>query len=189
MENKIDNRTIIINARGIKYEILLHSLDKYPNTRLGKLKKLIIKQNSIDIGLLCDKFNHELTEFYFNRDPFVLNMILNYYQTEKLHVSHTECVLFLQEEFEYWQIDEYAFHSCCQVVYHDKLEDSEEITKMEKITFKNFNHRDDFGPYCFPKLREKLWNLFDNPESSIFAKILFYFSISCIVISTLLLSK
>ena len=73
MENKIDNRTIIINARGIKYEILLHSLDKYPNTRLGKLKKLIIKQNSIDIGLLCDKFNHELTECYFNESRLKLS--------------------------------------------------------------------------------------------------------------------
>ena len=188
MTKTIDNKTIIINARGIKYEILLHSLDKYPNTRLGKLRKLIINQNSIEIGLLCDKHNYELTEFYFNRDPFVLNMILNYFQTDKLHVSITECVLFLKDELEYWQIDEYAFQSCCQVVYHDKLESADELIHLENIIYKRVHQKDDYGNYCFPKIREKLWNLFDRPNSSIYARFLFCFSIFIIMLSNLELS-
>lgn len=184
-----DNKTIIINARGIKYEILSRTLDKFPNTRLGKLKKHINNNNLHDIGLLCDRYNTELTEFYFNRDPYVLNMILNYYQTHKLHINHSECVLFLQAELDYWQIDEDSFHSCCQVVYHDKLDNAEDLIQFEKKVFKKFNHRDDYGKYCFPRIREILWNLFEKPESSIYAKIVFYFSSLVILISNLELSN
>ena len=151
--NILNKQTIFLNVRGFKYEVLLDSLGNHPNTRLGKLRMAVKKQNSIEISLLCDRFNSDLNEFYFDRDPFVLNMILNFYVTKKLHMNQTDCVSFLKDELDYWQIDEYDFHSCCQVVYHDKMYNFKDLLKTEQWALKLFNRNDNFGNYFFPDLR------------------------------------
>ena len=144
---------IVLNVRGFKYEILIDSLSIHPDTRLGKLRTQIRNINFAEISLLCDRFNAELNEFYFDRDPFVLNMILNYYRTKKLHFNHTECFVFLRDELEYWQIDYHDFHSCCLVIYYDKMEHSEELLKIEKAVIKNMNNVENFGKRFYPDLR------------------------------------
>ena len=141
---KIFNKqTIFLNVRGFKYEVLLDSLGNHPNTRLGKLRIAIKKQNSIEISLLCDKFNSDLNEFYFDRDPFVLNMILNFYLTNKLHMNQTDCVSFLKDELNYWQIDEYDFCLCCRVAYLKKAEHLEELESVEKEIMKKYYDDED----------------------------------------------
>ena len=185
-------QTIFLNVRGFKYEVLLDSLGNHPNTRLGKLRMAVKKQNSIEISLLCDRFNSDLNEFYFDRDPFVLNMILNFYVTKKLHMNQTDCVSFLKDELDYWQIDEYDFHLCCRVAYLEKAEHLEELESVEKEIMKKYYYDDDEDTNrkrLFRKERNKIWNLFEEPHSSIYAKILFYFSISVIIFSIILLSK
>ena len=182
-------KTIILNVRGIKYEVILDSFNEFQNTRLGILSIHIKNKNYDEISKLCDRYNDDLNEFYFNRDPYVLNMILNYYQTKRLHLNNDQCVLFIKSELEYWCIEEYLLQSCCQAFYCDKLEDLNEIIEIEsKIIRKRFK-KIDFGKRCFPKLREKIWNLFDNPKSSIYAAILFYFYIFLILITTIDFSK
>jgi len=44
---------IILNARGIRYEVLLSHLDKHPKSRLGRLKQLIekIKKKALKTSL------------------------------------------------------------------------------------------------------------------------------------------
>jgi len=182
--NKNKIKTIILNARGIKYEVILDSFDKFEHTRLGNLSVQIKNRNFLEIAKLCDSYSDDLNEFYFNRDPYVLNMILNYYQTKKFHLNYNQCVLFIKSELKYWSIDDFLLQSCCQTFYSDKLEDLNEITEIEnKIIHKRYEII-DFGKYCFPKLREKIWNLFTDQTSSIYAKLLFYFYILLIVITT-----
>jgi len=146
-------QSICLNVRGFKYEVMLDSLANHPNTRLGKLRMAIKKQNLSEISILCDRFNSNLNEFYFNRDPFVLNMILNYHVTNKLHMDQKDCVCFLKDELDYWQIDDYDFHSCCQVVYYDKKQNFEEILKIEQSALNIFSSKDDFGKHFFPEMR------------------------------------
>lgn len=172
----MDIKTIILNARGIKYEVLLDSFKRHKYTRLEKLRNEIINQNHNEVSKLCDRFNKCLDEFYFDRDPYVLNMILNYYHNNKLHLSHKECVHFIRDELEYWQIDEYALEDCCKIVYFGKSEELDELIKGEEELHIKMNHKDDFGTSCFPDLRETLWNLFDNPRSSNYAKVNINFS-------------
>ncbi len=181
--------TIIINSRGIKYEVILETLNKYLNTRLGKLYVEIKNKNYEEIANLCDRYNDDLNEFYFNRDPYVLNMILNYYQTEKFHLNYNQCVLFVKSELIYWGIEEYLLESCCQTFFSDKLEDLTEIIQLENQIIETKNHLDDFGKCLFPKLRENIWNLFNEPKSSNYAKLLFYLSIIFIMISISISSK
>lgn len=151
--NSRSQQTILINVRGFKYEVLLDSFANHPNSRLGKLRMAIKKQNPNELSLLCDRFDRDLNEYYFNRDPFVLNMILNFYVTKRLHMNQTDCVGFLKDELDYWQIEDNDFNSCCQVFYHNKMQNFEEISKIEQSALKAFNQIDDFGEHFFPELR------------------------------------
>ena len=150
---KNNKQTNFLNVRGFKYEVLLDSLGNHPNTRLDKLRKEIKNQNLNEISLLCDKFSSDLKEFYFNRDPFVLNMILNYYVTNNLHMNQTDCVSFLKDELDYWQIDDCEFYSCCQVVYHDRMQNFVDLLEIKQWVFKTLDEKDNFGIHFFPNFR------------------------------------
>jgi len=65
-----------------------------------------------------------------------------------------------------------------------------ELKLVEKEIMKKYHDDEETpGKRFFRKERNKIWNLFDDPDSSIYAKILFYFSISVIIFSIILLSK
>lgn len=176
------NETIIINARGIKYEVSIGHFERLPSSRLGKLSRYILTNNTNEIIRLCDNYKPELNEFYFNRDPYILNSVLTYYQTGKLHIKQSGCVCFINDELGYWDVDEHSFEPCCQITYLEKLEEINDSFKIRQNLLEELNCLDDFSDCCCPKLREKLWNLFDNPSSSIFAKFLFVFSMSIVLI-------
>ena len=101
---------IYLNVRGVKYKISMKRLINLPRSRLARLAKLIQsdENNEKELAKLCDDYNLDQMEFYFDKDPFVLNRILNLYQNGKLHVNHSDCVYFIRDELEYWQIDEYS---------------------------------------------------------------------------------
>ena len=186
---KKTKETIILNARGIKYEVLLDSLEMFPNSRLGRLRYHILEKQLIHIGQICDKFNADLTEFYFNRDPFILNMFLNSYQTGELHISQNYCSLFMREEMDYWQLDEAKLEPCCLVHLHKRLEENQEVLEIKETLINGPNLRENFGNAFYPQLREKIWYFFDKPKSSISAQCVFYFSVGMIILSTIILSK
>ena len=115
--------------------------------------------------------NKELNEYYFDRDPYILNKILNFYQTGKLHIDHSECVHFIRDELEYWQINEFALEDCCKIIYFEKSDDIQENMQDEVEMRLKLNQKDDFGRRLFPSFRKKIWNLFNNPHSSKLAKV------------------
>ncbi len=75
-----------VSARGIVYEIFLDDLAKHPTSRLGRLRHFIVNnQPEYRFEELCD--GHEVNSrgqhlFYFNRDPYILNSILNCYSSD-----------------------------------------------------------------------------------------------------------
>ena len=179
-ESKKRNREkIILNARGIKYEVLLHVLEKLPKSRLGKLKTAIdeIKgsnhENDVDLIKICDDFDLKKNEYYFNKDPYVLNLILNLYSNDRLHILN-DCTIFYGEEFAYWEIDEKMIESCCQFKYLDKKEEINEEIRIEKMEknevlneqLENFNEKK-----LSDLIRKKIWNLLEKPSSSYFARV------------------
>lgn len=181
-KNDLDKK-VVINARGIKFKVYIQNFDKYPRTRLGKLAQKIKLKDAAEINKLCDEFDSNSDEYYFDRDPFVLNRILSYYTTNSLHISHSECVHFIRDELEYWQIDEYALSSCCKLIYFEKCDEIDDLVDNEEALRKRVDFKEDFGTRFYPEIREKIWNLFNNPNSSIGGKILFYISTIAILVS------
>jgi hypothetical protein len=168
-----ENKTLKLNVRGFLYKINSNTLLKHPNTRLGKLANALKYE---DILKLCDEHDLELNEFYFNRDPLIFNKILNYYVTNKLHLYNSECVIQLKEELDYWQIDENCIQLCCRRLYDEQMSHLKIFQKNVTNILKKLEYKEDFGKNFYPEFRRKLWNLFEKPDSSIFAKVNIYYS-------------
>ena len=162
---------VILNLRGSKFEVALASLgDKLPKSRLGRLK-ICLETNKIDyLNGICDDFDLERNEFYFNVDPSVFHMILNYFNGEKIHYDRNVCANYFHKQIEFWGLDEFdCFDECCQYNFFENFESiRSDLNKRENIIQKHeFKHDFSFG--LFPKILEKLWLTIEYPKSSKYA--------------------
>lgn len=179
LKAKKAKKHLILNARGIKYDILSDILDRLPNSRLAQLKKLIdqIELNKINTDSLlnyCDDYNLERNEFYFNRDPYILNLVLNFYTNGKLHMDHSTCVMLLYDELKYWIIDEsILFYNCCEWKFVDKRDEVMKDIANEKKVINKVMNRVKFDNFIFPKLREKIWCVLEEPSRSLLGKVVY----------------
>lgn len=105
------SRRALINVGGSRHEILWSVLGRLPHSRLGRLQDVT---NYEEINELCDDFDPDENEFYFDRHPRAFASILNFYRTGKLHLVDEICVQAFAEDLEYWGIDELYLEPCCQ---------------------------------------------------------------------------
>ena len=159
-------KRITLNARGTKFDVYINLFDKVPNSRLGKLKATLEKSSSNSLDDLCDEFDQRSNEFYFNKDPYVLSMVINYLAMDKMHYGEGVCPHLIAEELEYWGLDEYLFDDCCNDRYWSTKDSIDDKVSKEKEIIKNYLHQDDFGKWLFPDIRAKIWEILDNPEKS-----------------------
>ncbi|XP_023180252.1 potassium voltage-gated channel subfamily S member 1 isoform X3 [Xiphophorus maculatus] len=78
-----------VNVGGLKRSLCSSTLKKFPDTRLGKL---LACDSEEDILQVCDDYDVQEKEFYFDRNPGLFPYVLHFYQTGKLHVMEELCV-------------------------------------------------------------------------------------------------
>jgi hypothetical protein len=178
---------IIFNIRGVKYDIIYSVFEILPNSRLSTLIKLYINhKNNLNSSLnfcesnlldICDGYNSVKNEFYFNKDPHVFNIILNYLNYKKLHIDENICFGLILDEFKFWNIDIFSLNIdiCCQLKLKEKM-DIEFANKMMKDHNTNdeinFSNQLQTISQCIPEsLRVKVWNLMNEPRSSFLARV------------------
>ena len=133
---------------------------------------------------MLTRYSLKDNEFYFDRDPANFNCILNFYRTEKLHMTDEMCVLSYADDLKFWMIHEINMHICCVDKFHARRDTILTNIEKENATLGGEEGpEEDFGDGYFANYQKALWDLFENPQSSIAAKILSLISIGLVLAS------
>jgi len=115
----------------------------------------------------------------------VVEQILNYYRTGKLHYPTDVCGPLFEEELDFWGLDANQVEPCCWMTYTthrntqetlqilDRLDlDTDKLT--EEDIMKRFGLEDTYKNgelSCLQNIRPRIWALFEEPNSSPAAKV------------------
>lgn len=145
---------ITINVAGKKFVTYWKTIQKLPKTRLGRLT-----QSS-------PEYDSDINEFFFDRDPKVVNSILNLYRTRELHLPSTMCGLALKKELEFWDIPEEMISECCWNKYTEQMQETQILNILDKTLGEN-----GISSETHPSWKEKIWLTMEKPFYSQTAKV------------------
>jgi len=86
--------TVIINVGGNKFETFRSNLKRLKSCKLASDREMM------------KYYRHDKGDYFFDRDPYAFNIILNYLRYGDLHLPTNLCGPALMREFQYWGIDE-----------------------------------------------------------------------------------
>ncbi|EDO31311.1 predicted protein, partial [Nematostella vectensis] len=162
-----NDRRVVLNISGRKFETWETTLEKYPETLLGGKGK--------------DSFyDKEKQEYFFDRDPVFFRHVLNYYRKGKLHFSLEECGKFYKEELKFFKISPDNVDLCC----------FEEFEESVSLNFRKPRPPGESRCDCSVQkvrksLRQRVWDLFENPYNSSLGKITYAVTGIAIIVSIL----
>ena len=96
---------INLNIGGQKFTTTSLTLSRIPDSRLAKL-------DTND-----PSFDAQFEEYYFDRNPNLVNYILDGYRIGAIHFPHSSCMTFVKQELEFWNIGNSYIAPCCSVIY------------------------------------------------------------------------
>ncbi|KAG2465049.1 potassium voltage-gated channel subfamily S member 2-like [Polypterus senegalus] len=184
-EASFEDSVICINVGGFKKKLRSNTLSRFPETRLARLLSCQSKESILE---LCDDYDDNEKEFYFDRNPTLFPYVLNFYNTGRLHVMAELCIFSFSQEIEYWGINEFFIDSCCSNIYHcrkiepehedwdDRSEEGSTTSSFDEILgFYNDAAKFDMQP--LGAIRRRIWLMLDNPGYSIPSRIFSVLSI------------
>ena len=191
-DQKVDDTTyykqmkrITLNVGGVRHEVLLKNLEKYPESRLGKIR---FAKSLDEIKELCDDMNGD--ELFFDRSFNSFDTILNLYRFEKSRASYNKLILSiisLNDDFYYWGFEEFldAEESgddaqCSRKNIKNQLENKDlikdKINSIDKLESHNLYSRRTTSmkiSHLLPKslklpnsFRNAIWNIMKHPNCS-----------------------
>uniref|UniRef100_A0A8D0BGN7 Potassium voltage-gated channel modifier subfamily G member 4 n=1 Tax=Salvator merianae TaxID=96440 RepID=A0A8D0BGN7_SALMN len=161
-------REIMINVGGIKYLLPWSTLDEFPSTRLSKLK---FCRSYEEIIQLCDDYDEDTQEFFFDRNPSAFRMIISFLAAGKLMLLRDTCALSFQEEMRYWGIEESNLENCCFRKLFQKVEELAEVRKEEALQRSKMSACVLEETTKFGQFMSKLRDMVENPQSGLPGKI------------------
>ncbi|XP_077434095.1 delayed-rectifier potassium channel regulatory subunit KCNS1-like isoform X3 [Vanacampus margaritifer] len=178
-----------VNVGGLRRSVRRGTLQKFPDTRLAKLLQC---RSEEDILTVCDDYDVQQKEFYFDRNPGLFPYLLHFYQTGKLHIMDELCVFSFRvsQEMAYWGIDDVFLDSCCSSAYHERKLGSRRRASWDGS---DAGERDDMrrlhtelqhlAEARCGGVRRRLWLTLENPGYSLPSKLFSAASVAVLLAS------
>ncbi|XP_040053055.1 potassium voltage-gated channel subfamily V member 2 [Gasterosteus aculeatus] len=164
--------TLNINVGGTVYYLPYRLAAKYPKTRIGQLATYTDHSRKLD---LCDDYVVQSNEFFFDRDPKVFHNIFNFYRTGVLCIKDDLCPHNFLEEINYWGVRIRNSQRCCRISFEERQDELNEQLKIQSELIAELEMEENevlFDGLAFGPTRRNIWNMMENPFSSVTAKVM-----------------
>ncbi|GLD51167.1 potassium voltage-gated channel subfamily V member 2-like isoform X1 [Lates japonicus] len=181
--NPRQSNIVNLNVGGKVFHIPKHLVLRHPKTRIGILA---LCDDPVKRLTLCDDYNVQNNEFFFDRDPMFFHYIFHFYCSNVLWVMDSLCPVNFEEEMSFWGLKLKDTPRCCRILFEEKLDDIRDQLKVNKELIDEIKpHQDDEGyqTMFLGNFRKALWDLMENPYSSLSAKAFAVFSSLFVLIS------
>ncbi|XP_016853978.1 potassium voltage-gated channel subfamily G member 4 [Anolis carolinensis] len=171
---------IVVNVGGIKYLLPWSTLDEFPSSRLSKLR---FCSGYEEIIQLCDDYDEDSHEFFFDRSPSAFGAIASFLAAGKLILLRDMCALSFREELNYWGIEESSLENCCFRKLFQKVEELAEQHREEEMEMNKVMS-------CILEeetrtFMSRLRDMVENPQSGLPGKIFACLSILFVATTTI----
>ncbi|GFO26149.1 potassium voltage-gated channel protein shaw [Plakobranchus ocellatus] len=166
--------TVILNVGGQTFET-------YRST-LRRLRTPIFDSDAV----LQRYFRRSHGDYFFDRDATAFGSVLNFLRTGELHIPTNMCGPALQNELEFWGIEEVDIARCCWTQYNTWKTQCRSLEKLEydrKFSTTQQANAVDSEATAWTKFRARVWTMLQDPGSSKKAKVYAWVSIIFVFIS------
>ncbi|XP_057679031.1 potassium voltage-gated channel subfamily F member 1-like [Corythoichthys intestinalis] len=176
---------IVVNIGGVKQVFCRDVLNRFPDTRLAELVNSVPPLPTEDISSLCDDYDPEKGEFYFDRDPDAFKCVSELYYYGEIHMKRGICPICFMKEMDFWKIDSDFLDECCKSNLREVEDELEEIA--EKVRTILVDREGDPRAMGWQRIQTCLWRLMEKPESSVPAHIIAILSFVFILVSSVVM--
>ncbi|KAL7841918.1 hypothetical protein SRHO_G00236070 [Serrasalmus rhombeus] len=174
---------INLNVGGKVFNLPKHLAIKYPKSRIGSLA---LCTDPVKQLTLCDDYCVITNEFFFDRDPTFFHYIFHFYYSNVLWVMESLCPINFEEEMKFWGLHLRDTPRCCRILYEEKADEIRDQLKVNRELMAEIepkHNEEGFQTMFLGGFRKTLWDLMENPYSSVAAKAFAVFSSLFVLIS------
>ncbi|XP_030628706.1 potassium voltage-gated channel subfamily G member 3 isoform X2 [Chanos chanos] len=184
---KFGKSVCIINVGGTKYAFSKDVIKDFPLRRVSRLHNCASESEVLEV---CDDYDRERNEFFFDRHSEAFGFIMLYVKYGKLRFVPQMCELSFYNEMIYWGLESSHLEFCCQRRLDDRMSDTythftEEDHKKEDES--RAQEKGRVGAKKDAKWLERMRRTFEEPTSSVAAQILASVSVIFVIVSMVIL--
>lgn len=185
---KFGKSICVLNVGGTRYAFTREVIRDFP---LRRVSRLIACATEKEVLELCDDYDRDRNEFFFDRHAQAFVFIMLYVRSGKLRFVPGVCELSFYTEMLYWGLESAHLDSCCQKRLDDRMSDigldtlSEgDIEDEPQSTGESVQEAE---LTCRARWLEKMRKAFEEPNSSLAAQLLASVSVIFVIVSMIML--
>ena len=187
---KFGKSICILNVGGTKYAFSKDVIKDFPLSRVSRLHKCASEKEVLEV---CDDYDRERNEFFFDRHSEAFGFIMLYVKYGKLRFVPQMCELSFYNEMIYWGLESSHLEFCCQRRLDDRMSDTythfseEDTIKHEGGLRGDCLENREGADSEQSKWLERMRRTFEEPTSSVAAQILASVSVIFVIVSMVML--
>ncbi|KAM7325010.1 hypothetical protein ACRRTK_015263 [Alexandromys fortis] len=176
--------SVVLNVGGARYSLSRELLKDFPLRRVSRLHGCRSERDVLEV---CDDYDRERNEYFFDRHSEAFGFILLYVRGHgKLRFAPRMCELSFYNEMIYWGLEGAHLEYCCQRRLDDRMSDTHTFHAAEELGREQARPA---GSEAAPSRRwlERMRRTFEEPTSSLAAQILASVSVVFVIVSMVVL--
>lgn len=179
---KFGKSVCVLNVGGTRYAFTREVIRDFPLRRVSRLHACATEKEVLE---LCDDYDRDRNEFFFDRHAQAFVFIMLYVRSGKLRFVPGVCELSFYSEMLYWGLESAHLDSCCQKRLDDRM--SEVGLDSLSVSGEELQSPGEAALTGRARWLEKMRKAFEEPNSSIAAQLLATVSVIFVILSMVML--